>query len=96
MISTLDLMARSNSMVDFARPSTAQALTLEPRRAVLQALRTWAAEQNLDAGDLAALDRVVATLASAEDGPDLDLAMRTARRRVIVRARHRPGRMASG
>ncbi|MDE2869094.1 MAG: hypothetical protein OXR64_02055 [Chloroflexota bacterium] len=69
---------------------------LEPRRAVLQSLRTWATEQAFDAGDLAALDRVLAGLAAAEDGPDLDMAMRTARRRVIVQARHRPGRSASG
>lgn len=69
---------------------------LEPRRAVLQTLRTWATEQEFDAGDLAALDRVLAGLAAVEDGPDLDLVMRTARRRVIVQARHRPGHLPPG
>ena len=69
------------------RTSTARALTLEPRRAVLQALRAWARGQEVNAADLAALDRVLTTLAAAEDGPDLDLVMRAARRRVIVQAR---------
>ena len=35
---------------------------LEPRRAVLQSLRTWATKQEFDAGDLAVLDRVLAGL----------------------------------
>ncbi|MYD93386.1 MAG: hypothetical protein F4Y02_06790 [Chloroflexi bacterium] len=69
---------------------------LEPRHAVLRSVRTWATEQEFDASDLAALDRVLAGLAAAEDGPDLDLVMRTARRRVIVQARHRPGHSPPG
>lgn len=69
---------------------------LEPRRAVLRTLRTWATEQEFDADDLAAMDRVLAGLAAAQDGPDLDLVMRTARRRVIVQARHRRRHLASG
>jgi len=69
------------------RPSTARALVLEPRIAVLRALRMWAAEHPLDANDLAAMDRVIAVLAAASDGPNLDLVMRAARRRVIVQAR---------
>ena len=69
------------------RTSTARALTLEPRRAVLRALRAWARGQEVNAADLAALDRVLTTLAAAEDVPDLDLVMRAARRRVIVQAR---------
>ena len=83
-------------MHDPDRRSIAKALALEPRRAVLRSVRSWATEQAFDAGDLAALDRVLAGLAAAEDGPDLDLVMRTARRRVIVQARHRPGHSASG
>jgi len=47
----------------------------------------WAAEHPLDANDLAAMDRVIAVLAAASDGPNLDLVMRAARRRVIVQAR---------
>lgn len=78
-----------DQMCDPGQPSTARALTLEPRRAVLQALRRWAAEQDVHESDLAALDRVFAMLASVEDGPDLDLAMRAARRRVIDQARRR-------
>jgi len=35
------------------------------------------------------MDRVFATLAAAEHGPSFDLAMRAARRRVIVQVRQR-------
>lgn len=83
-------------MYDSTQRSAARALMLEPRLAVLLALRAWATEQEFDAGDLAALDRVLAGLAAAEDGPDLDLVMRTARRRVIVQARRRPSHSVSG
>ena len=69
---------------------------MEPRVAVLRALRTWAAEFPIDANDLAAMDRVFATLATADRGPDLDLVMRAARRRVIVQARQRRRRLAAG
>lgn len=74
--------------------TTARALVLEPRVAVLRALRTWAAEHPISATDLAAMDRVFALLAAADHGPNLDLVMRDARRRVIGRARER--RLASG
>lgn len=83
-------------MHDPIQRSTAWALMHEPRRAVLRSLRTWAAGQELDVGDLAAMDRVFSALSAAEDGPDLDLVMRTARRRVIVQARHRRRHVASG
>ncbi len=96
MLITTALHATSDLMYDSTQRSAARALMLEPRRAVLQALRAWATEQEFDAGDLAALDRVLAGLAAAEDGPDLDLVMRTARRRVIVQARRRPSHSASG
>lgn len=76
--------------------STARALVLEPRRAVLRALRTWAKDQAIDPGDLAAWDRVLTTLAMGEHGPDLDLVMRAARRRVIVQARQRRRELVSG
>ena len=89
MLSTSAPSASSDLMDDSRQRSTARALMHEPRRAVLQSLRTWAAGQEFAAGDLAALDRVLAKLAAAEDGPDLDWAMRTARRRVIVQARQR-------
>jgi len=69
--------------------STARALTLEPRRAILRALHTWAADQAIDSGDLAAFNRALMSLAEAEQGPDLDLVMRAARRRVIDQARRR-------
>ena len=82
-------------MYDSLTRSTARALMHEPRRAVLQSLRTWAAGQEFEPSDLAALDRVLAGLAAAEDGPDLDLVMRTARRRVIVQARQRRRSSAS-
>ena len=87
MISTTAPPATPDEMNHSGRTSTARALTLEPRRAVLQALRAWARGQEVNAADLAALDRVLTTLAAAEDGPDLDLVMRAARRRVIVQAR---------
>ena len=87
MISTMAPPATPDEMNHSGRTSTARALTLEPRRAVLRALRAWAREQEVNAADLAALDRVLTALAAAEDGPDLDLVMRAARRRVIVRAR---------
>ena len=87
MISTTALPATSDPTHDRVHSSTARALTLEPRRALLQALRAWAAEHDVDASDLATLDRVFDTLAAAEDGPDLDLVMRAARRRVIEAAR---------
>ena len=87
MISTTAPPATPDEMNHSGRTSTARALTLEPRRAVLRALRAWARGQEVNAADLAALDRVLTTLAAAEDGPDLDLVMRAARRRVIVQAR---------
>ncbi len=96
MIRTMEFPATPDLMYDSAQRSTARALMLEPRRAVLQALRAWATEHEFDAGDLAAIDRVLAGLAAAEDGPDLDLVMRTVRRRVIVQARQRRRNSASG
>ena len=71
--------------------ATARALVLEPRCAVLRALRVWAADCGVGSRDLAVLDRVFTILAATEDGPDLDLAMRTARRRVINQARQQSG-----
>ncbi len=70
-------------------PSTARALVQEPRRAVLRALSTWAADQSIDSGDLAAFNRALTILAAAEQGPNFDLVMRAARRRVISQARRR-------
>ena len=90
MISTTAPPATPDEMNHSGRTSTARALTLEPRRAVLRALRAmraWARGQEVNAADLAALDRVLTTLAAAEAGPNLDLVMRAARRRVIVQAR---------
>jgi len=76
--------------------STARALVHEPRQAVLRALRTWANDQAIDSADLAALNRVLAALAQAEQGPDLDQVMRAARRRVIAQARRRQRHPVSG
>ena len=88
--------ATPNQMYDGGEPSTARTLALEPRRAVLRSLQAWAERLKLDAADLAAMDRILATLATADNGPDFDLVMRAARRRVIVQARERRRRMVSG
>ena len=66
--------------------ATARELVIHPRLAVLNSIRTWAAEHPLDANDLAAMDRVFALLAEARDGPNLDLVMRAARHRVVAQS----------
>lgn len=95
LVSTKAPPAPPNRHHDGDTQATARALVLEPRFAVLRALRTWASQHPLDPNDLEAMDRVFATLAAAEQGPNLDLVMRAARRRVIVQARQRR-RLASG
>lgn len=89
LISTMAPLATSEQQHHKAGQSTARALVLEPRRAILGALRAWAQDQAIDSGDLAVLERVLKTLAAAEHGPDFDLVMRAARRRVMVQARRR-------
>ena len=89
MIGTTSPPATRQQNIHRDAPSTARALVLEPRRAVLRALHTWAADQSIDSGDLAAFDRTLMALAAAEQGPNLDLVMRAARRRVISQARRR-------
>ena len=96
MVSTMAPPAPRNRHHTKDRQSTARALVLEPRLAVLRALRAWAAEHPIDTNDLAAVDRVFAMLAAADHGPSLDLVMRDARRRVIVQARQRRRPVASG
>lgn len=89
MIGTTVPPATPQQNLDSDVPSTARALVQEPRRAVLRALYTWAADQSIDSGDLAAFHRALTALAVAEQGPDFDLVMRAARRRVISQARRR-------
>ena len=89
MVSTTAPPAPSNQLHDTSGHATALALVQEPRRAVLRAVRRWAAGHPCDGDDLAAIDRVFATLATAEHGPDFDLVMRAARCRTIGQARRR-------
>ena len=96
MVSTSAPPAPSNRRHDTSGHATARALVLEPRRAVLRAVREWATGLPCDGDDLAALDRVFAILATAERGPSFDLAMRAARRRVVVQARQRRRDLSSG
>ncbi|MDE2901906.1 MAG: hypothetical protein OXP73_02635 [Chloroflexota bacterium] len=89
MVSTTAPPAPSNQLHETSGHATARALALAPRRAVLREVRTWAAGHPCDVDDLAAMDRVFAALAEAEHGPNFDLAMRAARRRVIVHVQQR-------
>ena len=94
LISTMAPPVTSNQKNHDGSRTVATSLVLEPRRAVLRALRTWAADLAIDSGDLAALDRVLIALTAAEDGPDFDLAMRAARCSVVAQARQRRRKMA--
>jgi len=96
LLSTLAPPASSNQLHDTSRHATARALVSEPRRAVLRAVRTWAAGHSCNGDDLAAMDRVFAALAAAEHGPSFDLAMRAARRRVIAQVSQRHRDLTSG
>lgn len=96
MVRTTAPPAPSNQRHDTSGHATARALVLEPRRAVLRAVREWAVGHPCERDDLAALDRVFAILATAERGPSFDLAMRAARRRVVVQVRQRRRNLNSG
>ena len=74
--------------VEFARR-----LAREPQISVLEAVAAWAEQQGVSAASVRGMREVIAVFAADPDSPNLDLAMR-ARRRRIVREYRDTGRRA--
>lgn len=68
-------------------------LAREPQIASLDAVVAWAETQGVSPTSLDGMREIIAVFAAAPDAPNLDLAMRAQRRRIVreMRVTDRPG-----
>ncbi len=68
-------------------------LAREPQIAALEAVVEWAETQGVSPTSLDGMREIIAAFAAAADAPNLDLAMRAQRRRIVreMRVTDRPG-----
>lgn len=68
-------------------------LAREPQIAALESVVAWAETQGVSPGSVDGMCEIIAAFAAAADAPNLDLAMRARRRRIVREFREtvRPG-----
>ena len=80
--------ARSRRETSADRTSAlASRLAREPQLAALEAVAEWAETQGVPPKSVDGLRDVIAVFAAAPDAPNLDLAMRARRRRIVQEVR---------
>jgi len=63
--------------------SLAARLAREPQIAALEAVADWAETQGASSNSVDGMREIIAVFAAAPDAPNLDLAMRARRRRIV-------------
>lgn len=64
-------------------PALAARLAREPQIAALEAVAAWAETQGVSPRSVDGMREIIAAFADAADAPNLDLAMRARRRRIM-------------
>ena len=71
------------------RSELASRLAREPQIAALEAVAAWAGENGVSSASVNGLREVIAVFAADPEAPNLDLAMRARRRRIVREFRGR-------